>query len=226
MQVTDSFNCVNTGVYTLAVNCPSVSITPSTLVSAYYGTAYSQQLSSSGGTGPYVYTVIAGSPPAGITVSSTGLVSGSAQVYGTASFTVRSTDAYNCSATQSYSLLVKGLSIGDTVYEDSNFNGVRDVGEPGLANITVELWDPGADHAIGGSGPNSDLMLSTMTTSPQGQYSFINLQPGTFFMRVLMPTALNIPGGNPVNLDNGVDNDNNAASQPAGLPDRRPDQGW
>lgn len=31
-----------------------------------------------------------------------------------------------------------------------------------------------------------------------------------------MPTVLNIPGGNPVDLDNGIDNDNNAASQPGG----------
>jgi hypothetical protein len=216
VQAVDSFNCSSTQIYTLSVNCPSVSVTPTSLNSAYYAIAYSQQLTSSGGTGPYTYAVIAGSPPAGITVSSSGLISGSAQVYGTANFTVRSTDAYNCSATQSYSLLVKGLSIGDTVYEDSNFNGLRDVGEPGLSGITVELWEPGADNAIGGSGPNSDLMFTSTTTNGQGQYTFINLQPGTYFMRVLMPSELNIIGGNPVNLDNGVDNDNNAASQPGG----------
>ncbi|MFZ2276727.1 MAG: SdrD B-like domain-containing protein [Prosthecobacter sp.] len=216
VQAVDSFNCSSTQIYTLSVNCPSVSITPTSLTSAYYAIPYSQQLTSSGGTGPYTYAVIAGSPPAGMTVSSSGLLSGSAQVYGTANFTVRSTDAYNCSATQSYSLLVKGLSIGDTVYEDSNFNGLRDVGESGISGVTVELWDPGADHAIGGSGPNSDLMFTSTTTNGQGQYTFINLQPGTYFMRVLMPTELNIIGGNPVNLDNGVDNDNNAASQPGG----------
>jgi hypothetical protein len=200
----------------LAVNCPSISVTPTTLPNAYYATSYSQQLTSGGGTGPYTYAVIAGSPPAGISISSSGLLSGSAQVYGTASFTVRSTDAYNCSATQSYSLLVKGLSLGDTVYDDTNFNGQRDAGEPGLSNITVELWDPGADHAIGGSGPNSDLMLTSTTTNAQGLYYFHNLQPAAYFMRVLMPTAQEIIGGNPVNLDNGVDNDNNAALQPGG----------
>ncbi len=216
VQTVDSYNCSASKVYTLAVNCPSVSLTPTTLNSAYYNIPYSQQLSSSGGTGPYTYAVIAGSPPAGMTVSSGGLISGSALVYGTANFTVRSTDAYNCSATQSYSLLVKGLSLGDTVFEDSNFNGLRDVGEPGLSGITVELWDPGADHAIGGSGPNSDLLYTSTTTNGQGEYTFINLQPGYYFMRVLMPTELNIIGGSPVNLDNGVDNDNNAASQPGG----------
>jgi protocatechuate 3,4-dioxygenase beta subunit len=216
VEARDAFNCVKTRLYTLAVNCPSISITPSSLSSAYYGTAYSQQLSATGGTGPYTWSVIAGSPPAGVTMSSSGLISGSPQVYGTASFTVRTTDANNCSSTQSYSLLVKGLSLGDVVYEDTNFNGLRDNGEPGIKDVVVELWDPGADQAIGGSGPNSDLMLSSTITGALGQYHFDDLQPGTFFLRVLMPSALNIPSGNPVNLDNGVDNDNNSASQPGG----------
>lgn len=216
IEARDAFNCAVTSLYTLAVNCPSISITPSSLASAYYGTAYSRQLSVSGGTGPYSWSLIAGSPPAGITMSSAGLLSGTPSAYGSASFTVRVTDAYNCFSTQSYSLLVKGLSVGDVVYEDTNFNGLRDNGEPGIKDVTVELWDPGADQAIGGIGPNSDLMLRSATTGALGQYHFDNLQPGKFFMRVLMPTALNIPGGNPVNLDNGIDNDNNAASQPGG----------
>jgi protocatechuate 3,4-dioxygenase beta subunit len=216
VEARDAYNCAATRLYTLAVNCPSMSITPATLSSAYYGSPYSQQLNASGGTGPYTWSVIAGTPPAGITLSSSGLLSGTSSVYGTASFTVRVTDSYNCSSTQSYSLLVKGLSLGDVVYEDTNFNGLRDNGEPGIKDVTVELWDPGADHAIGGSGPNSDLLLRSAVTGALGQYHFDNLQPGSFFLRVLMPTALNIPGGNPVNLDNGTDNDNNSASQPGG----------
>ena len=216
VQATDSYNCSVTQVYTLSVNCPAVSMTPTTLSNAYYGISYSQQLASSGGTGPYTYAIIAGSPPAGITLSSSGLLSGSATVYGAASFTVRTTDAYNCTATQSYSLRVKGLSLGDTVFNDSNFNGLWDTGEPGISGVTVELWDPGADHAIGGSGPNSDLMLTNTTSDASGHYYFTNLQPGYYFMRVLMPNAQEIIGGNPVNINNGVDNDNNAALQPGG----------
>ncbi|WP_294231262.1 SdrD B-like domain-containing protein [Prosthecobacter sp.] len=216
VQVTDAFNCVNTKLHTLAVNCPGISITPTTLTSAYYGTPYSRQFSVTGGTGPYTWSVIAGSPPAGITLSSSGLLSGTSTVYGTAAFTIRVTDAYGCSSTQSCSLLVKGLSLGDLVYEDTNFNGLRDVGEPGIKDVTVELWDPGADGLIGGTGPNSDLMLRSATTGALGQYHFDNLQPGKFFMRVIMPSSLNIRGGNPVDLDNGIDNDNNAASQPDG----------
>ena len=216
VEARDAFDCAATRLYTLVVNCPSLGITPATLSSAYYGSAYSQQLAASGGTGPYTWSVIAGTPPAGITLSSSGLLSGTSTVYGTASFTVRATDAYNCSTTQSYALLVKGLSLGDVVYEDTNFNGLRDNGEPGLKDVTVELWDTGADNATGGSGPSSDLLLRSTVTGALGQYHFDNLQPGSFFLRLLMPSELNIPGGNPVNLDNGIDNDNNSASQPGG----------
>jgi len=216
IEARDAYDCAATRLYTLVVNCPGISITPATLPSAYYDSAYSEQLSASGGTGPHAWSVIAGTPPAGITLSTAGVLSGVPQVYGTASFTVRVTDAYNCSSTQSYSLLVKGLSLGDLVFEDTNFNGLRDIGEPGLKDVVVELWDPGADGAIGGSGPNSDLLLRTTTTGALGQYHFDNLQPGAYFVRVLMPSPLHISAGNPVNLDNGIDNDNNAALQPDG----------
>jgi hypothetical protein len=216
VEARDAFNCVSTRLYTLAVNCPAISITPATLPNAYYGSAYTQALTAASGTGPYTWSVIAGTPPAGLTLSAGGVFSGTPLVYGTASFTVRVTDAYNCSATQSYSLLVKGLSLGDLVYEDTNFNGLHDVGEPGVKDVTVELWDPGADLAIGGTGPNSDLMLRSTTTGAIGQYHFDNLQPGSYFLRLLMPSPLHIPGGNPVNADNGIDNDNNSASQPGG----------
>ena len=216
VQAMDSYNCAVTQVYTLVVNCPSVSLTPTTLPYAYYNLPYSQMLSASGGTGPYTYAVASGSLPSGISLSSSGMLTGTATIYGTSNFTVRSTDAYNCSATQSYTLLVKGLSLGGTAYNDNNYNGLHDSGEPGMSTITVELWNPGADNAIGGTGSNSDQLLTTTTSNSQGFYSFTNLQPGTYFMRVLMPTAQEIIGGNPVNLDDGVPNENKAALQPGG----------
>jgi hypothetical protein len=92
VEARDAFDCAATRLYTLVVNCPSLGITPATLSSAYYGSAYSQQLAASGGIGPYTWSVIAGTPPGGITLSSSGLLSGTSTVYGTASFTVRAED--------------------------------------------------------------------------------------------------------------------------------------
>ncbi|MFN7564503.1 MAG: SdrD B-like domain-containing protein [Prosthecobacter sp.] len=216
IEARDAFNCTVTQLYSLVVNCPAITVTPATLPNGYLSAPYSQQLTAAGGTGPYTWQIIAGSPPAGLSMDSSGLISGTPAAYGAGNFTVRVTDAYNCTANQSYSILIKGLSLGDMVFDDANYNGYHDNDEPGVKDVTVELWDPGADNAVGGSGPNSDLLITSMTTGALGQYHFNNLQPGYYYVRVLPPTNLRIQGANPVDADNSTDRDNNGVSQPGG----------
>ena len=55
--------------------------------------AYSHQFSTSGGTAPYTYVVESGSPPPGISVSPSGLMSGTPTATGDYSFVLKSTDA-------------------------------------------------------------------------------------------------------------------------------------
>jgi protocatechuate 3,4-dioxygenase beta subunit len=130
---------------------------------------------------------------------------------------VRATDAYGCAVTLGVSLTVKGLSIGDLVYDDADFSGTRDIGELGVKDVIVQLWDPGADLAIGGSGPDADVQIGAdRLTGALGTYAFDNLLPGFYYVRVIPPNNLPIPGGNPVDADNAIDNDNNSAQQPGG----------
>lgn len=69
------------------------------------GVVYSDQLTVSGGTSPFVWSVSAGALPAGITLdASTGLLSGTPTTAGTASFAVRVVDALGLSATQPVNL--------------------------------------------------------------------------------------------------------------------------
>ena len=56
----------------------TLTIAPIYLAVATVGTAYSSQLTASGGTAPYSFSVVAGSLPAGLTLSSGGLISGTA----------------------------------------------------------------------------------------------------------------------------------------------------
>ncbi len=71
------------------------------------GSAYSDTLTASGGTGPYAWSVSSGSLPAGITLnSSTGVLSGTPSAAGTSSFTVKVTDANGQSATEATSLAI------------------------------------------------------------------------------------------------------------------------
>ncbi|MGW3790941.1 fibronectin type III domain-containing protein [Micromonospora arida] len=76
---------------------------------------YQYQLTVTGGTGPFTWSVSAGSLPAGLTLDPvTGLLSGTPTVSGTFPFTVRVTDSFNQSATRPVDLLITplgGLSI-------------------------------------------------------------------------------------------------------------------
>jgi hypothetical protein len=82
-----------------------VSIEPGTLPAAVAGSAYSQALSASGGSGPYTFAVTAGSLPPGVALAGT-TISGTPTQAGTFAFTVRATGAGGASGTRAFSLRV------------------------------------------------------------------------------------------------------------------------
>src|SRR5207247_997823 len=90
---------------------------PATLPGAQAGVAYSQVLTASGGNAPYSnFTISAGALPAGLTLSSTGTISGTPAAVGTFSFTVTAQDSTTGPAapytgSQNYSLTVAAPSI-------------------------------------------------------------------------------------------------------------------
>jgi len=69
-------------------------------------------------------------------------------------------------------------SLGDFVWHDlfhsqtHEVDGIQDAGEPGLANVTVELYN------------SSDVLVATTTTDASGYYHFNNLVPGTYKVKV------------------------------------------
>ncbi len=73
---------------------------------AVVGQAYSQQLTVTDGTSPYTWSVTSGTLPPGLTLSSDGLLSGTATASGSYTFTVRVVDASGSAATRSVTLLV------------------------------------------------------------------------------------------------------------------------
>lgn len=88
---------------------PGVSITSApALPAATVGGAYSQVLTAGGGTGSYSWSVAAGGGtlPAGLTLSSAGVLSGIPSVPANGNFTLQVTDSANSSASQSFTLSV------------------------------------------------------------------------------------------------------------------------
>nr|WP_236143256.1 SdrD B-like domain-containing protein [Nostoc sp. CMAA1605] len=68
----------------------------------------------------------------------------------------------------------KLASLGDFVFNDANNNGIQDLGEVGVAGVTVTLTGGGTDGIINGIG---DTTVTT-TTNASGNYNFAGLTPG------------------------------------------------
>ena len=99
--------------YTLTVNTPVITLSPANLPAATAGAAFSQALTGTGGTAPYSSFMIAsGTLPAGLSLSATGAISGTATAVGTFDFTVKAQDSTTGAAapytgSQDYTLTVK-----------------------------------------------------------------------------------------------------------------------
>lgn len=86
--------------YTLNVAAPLVKIAPSTLANGAVGEAYSQQLSASGGSGTYLFSIASGTLPTGLTLNAGGLLAGTPTAAGVKSFTLAATDTVTGASAQ------------------------------------------------------------------------------------------------------------------------------
>ena len=91
-------------------------------------------------------------------------------------------------------------TLGDFVWEDLNADGVQDIDEPGIQGVTVELFDA-----------NTMMSLGTTTTGPTGEYLFVNLEQGDYYVVFGSPTGYD---GSPANQggDDAMDSDADVAS--------------
>jgi cyclophilin family peptidyl-prolyl cis-trans isomerase/protocatechuate 3,4-dioxygenase beta subunit len=97
------------------------------------------------------------------------------------------------------------LSLGDTVWNDINNNGILDSGEQGIAGVVVHLLD------------STGKVIQTKTTDSSGKYLFTELAAGDYRVRL---AAINFQPGKVLagytassatvtDPDNNTDNDNN-----------------
>ncbi|MGA8938618.1 MAG: Ig-like domain repeat protein [Acidobacteriaceae bacterium] len=120
----------------------SITLSPGgTVPAGTVGIAYDQTISASGGVGSYTFAVTSGSLPAGLTLSSAGVVSGTPTAAGGYNFTVTATDSSTPTAftgTQSYTLTVNkaAVTVGGTVptlaYGQSGSATLTVTGAPGV----------------------------------------------------------------------------------------------
>jgi hypothetical protein len=109
VTVTDAAGCTATRVYTIVVaplGCPTITVLPASLPVGVIGSPYSQAMSASGGSAPYVFAVTAGALPPGLALSPAGLLTGTPITLGNFSFTITATDAASCPGSRSYSIAI------------------------------------------------------------------------------------------------------------------------
>ena len=93
-------------VFAFSVVSPPVITTASPLASGTVGAAYSQSIASSGGVGASSFSVTSGALPAGLTLSSAGVLSGTPTARIVAAFTVTVTDSSGGSGNRGFALTI------------------------------------------------------------------------------------------------------------------------
>ncbi|MFT3809276.1 MAG: Calx-beta domain-containing protein [Micropepsaceae bacterium] len=78
--------------YSLAISPPVITVNPGSIPGGQSGVAYNQAFTATGGNTPYSFAVTAGALPAGLSLSSGGVLSGTPTVDGTFNFTVTASD--------------------------------------------------------------------------------------------------------------------------------------
>ncbi len=144
VTATDSVACTGIKEYTIEI-CSTITVSPATLPGGHLGVAYSQTLTSTGGVAPYSYTVIAGSLPPGLTLSSAGLLEGTPTTQGIYNFEIGSQDVWGCVGSQVYTIQVcPVITLNPTALPD------------GAVNVPYSQ----AITAVGGAAPYSYAVTS------------------------------------------------------------------
>jgi large repetitive protein len=95
---------------------PTLVLSPTALTAPVYGSAYNQTITAIGGNGSYSFSVTAGALPAGLTLSTSGVLSGTPTAAGTFNFTITATDtsATPLTGARPYSVTIAAPTIAVT----------------------------------------------------------------------------------------------------------------
>jgi hypothetical protein len=160
---------------TLTINAAPVALNITTTSPLTAGTVplpYAVQLAATGGTEPYTWAVTSGTLPAGLTLSTTGLLAGVPTAAGVSSFTVTVTDSVSVTDPQAYSLTMAaespGCSRGTTIIGGITLEGARFVG-PVAPTACVRVGDKWDNTAV--SPPREHVAI---TASPAATWTAVS----------------------------------------------------
>lgn len=165
-------------------SCPTLMFKPLELPNGLSNVAYEQAVTISGGAGPFELMQVAGSLPPGISLSPSGVLSGTPTTAGTYHFTVVATDTSSgCGSVRDYTLTVESCSIrfGPSALPDGTVSkeyGVSLTAEGGRESYTFDV--------LGALPPGLSL-------TADGRLSGTPTEDGTFGFRLAVTDARGCP---------------------------------
>ena len=198
VQVTDSQTptaAVDVASKSVTVNSP-LAITTSSLTGGSVNVPYTASLAASGGVPPYTWSITSGSLPTGLTLSSSGFISGTPTTQGTSTFTVQVSDsqATPATATATLSLAINGPTFrlnGNYVFSFSGYSQGSPVLQAGsftsdgLGNITNGLMDSNSATGVLTKLPfTGTYSLDSTNTGPM---TLVIPALGTFSYQLAVP---------------------------------------
>jgi hypothetical protein len=151
---TDENGCTGSQQYTVTIGtCPAITVDPATATNGFLGVAYSQQFTQTGGTG--ITWSFSGTLPDGLTLDSSGLLSGTPTATGTFNFTIIATATGGCSGSTDYSVTI-GVPTPFALDVDTAGNSVF---EPNETVIVAPHWlNPVAGVSVDVTGSASNFV--------------------------------------------------------------------
>jgi hypothetical protein len=172
----DSTKSASAAITIGPANNQTLQITTGSLPQGELGGSYSEVFTATGGTAPYIWSISAGTPPAGIAMNANGDYSGIPTASGTFNFTVTVKDASNRTATGNFSV---------TVNAGGNFDGPAELPRATVPSAMSDTPAPGATIAVNAGG---DLQ-SALNNAACGDA--IELQAGATFTGTFTVPAKN-----------------------------------
>jgi len=181
IQATDSSKTPQTATLaaTLAISTVSITTT-SPLPSGIINTAYTTTLAATGGTTPYTWSISAGTLPAGLTLSSAGVLSGTPTVAGSSSFTIQAKDSSTAPQTAT---LKATLVISDGTVKITTTSPLP-AGTLGVAYPSVTFAATGGTPPYTWSTTAPGALPAGLTLSPAGVLSGTPTAYGPFSFTV------------------------------------------
>jgi hypothetical protein len=123
VTATDDNGCTGTGTqYTITIACQTITVTNPANANGTASSAFSETFGQTGGIGTTTFSIASGTLPAGLTLASNGLLSGTPTQTGSFPITVTATDSNGCTGTGgTYTINIACQTV--TVTNPANGNG-------------------------------------------------------------------------------------------------------